>query len=141
MVRVVVVGTVRKDQVRLKLPNQFDNLLTGGKVGFQPPIRACHHLILDVGNLRYPARLLIPSLRQWAATHLMMPRFAVGRGDELDDMPLRPIERGKPARLKLAVIGMRPNHQRANLSLFHSSTSLSRLWNSRSFVLLFCQRT
>jgi len=114
MVRMIVVGPGRKDQVGLPLANLADDLLADLQRGHQFGVVVVEHLVF--GDAQPAGRLfgLGPAtIGQHAAALRVVPGVAVRDREELHLVAHGGIERRRAAHFDVAVVRVRPNAQNA----------------------------
>jgi len=110
----VVVRARGDHEVGLPLADPADHLPAHGERRLQLAVVVVEHLVL--GDPQPPPGLLRlgpPPLRERAAALGLVPGVAVRQRDELDRVALRGPQRGRAARVEVAVVGMGAEHDDA----------------------------
>ena len=110
MIRMIVIGTVSHDNIRLPLSNQSNQLLPILQGGHEFAIVIVHHMRLDLQDSGCFIHFPHPSLRQFPARRHGVTDVSIGRRDELDLVPLPGPHRRHPSRLDFTIVGMGTKH-------------------------------
>src|SRR6185437_13064081 len=88
MVGMVVAGAMGQNQIGLETADLTDDLPAEFQGGFEPAVGEMPDLARGSDYLRGGGGFLSPAFDQFRPEHLVMPRLAVGDGDDLDHTPL-----------------------------------------------------